>query len=413
MVNMFQAAERLRRVKPSPTVSLNGRVAELAAQGRDVLSLVAGEPDFDTPTHIKQAAKEAIDRGETKYTAVDGTPALRRAIAGKFERENGLAYAQDEIIVGTGGKQVVYNALMASLSAGDEVVIPAPYWVSYPEIVLLAEGTPVIVPCAPQDGFRLDPKALRAAITDRTRWLILNSPANPSGAAYSREELAALAEVLLHHPQVWILTDDIYEHLTYGGFRFATIAAVEPKLRERTLTMNGVSKTYCMTGWRIGYAGGPKPLIRAMSAIQSHSTTNASSISQAAAVAALNGPQDFIAGHAAAFERRRDKVVAGLNAVEGLSCRVPEGAFYVFPSCGALLGSQAPDGRVIATDEDLALYLLEAAGVGLVHGSAFGCPGHIRLSYAASDETLDRAIGRIASACAALAPAAAPVRASR
>ncbi|MGO1075169.1 pyridoxal phosphate-dependent aminotransferase [Inquilinus sp. CA228] len=408
---MFQTAERLRRVKPSPTVILNGRVADLAAQGRNVLSLVAGEPDFDTPAHIKQSAKEAIDRGETKYTAVDGTPALRRAVAAKFERENGLAYAQDEIIVGTGGKQVVYNALMASLSAGDEVVIPAPYWVSYPEIVLLAEGTPVIVPCAPEDGFRLDPKALQAAITERTRWLILNSPANPSGAGYSREELAAIAEVLLRHPQVWILTDDIYEHLTYGGFRFATIAAVEPKLRERTLTMNGVSKTYCMTGWRIGYAGGPKPLIRAMSAIQSHSTTNAASISQAAAVAALNGPQDFIADHVAAFERRRDKVVAGLNAVEGLSCRVPEGAFYVFPSCGALLGSQAPDGGVIATDEDLALYLLDAAGIGLVHGSAFGCPGHLRLSYAASDEKLDRAIERIASACAALAPAAAPARA--
>lgn len=406
MMNMFQSAERLGRVKASPTVVLNGKVAELAAQGRDVISLVAGEPDFDTPDHIKQAAKDAIDRGETKYTAVDGTPALRKAIAGKFERENGLSYAPDEIIVGSGGKQVVYNALMASLSAGDEVVIPAPYWVSYPEIVLLAEGTPVIVPCAAENGFRLDPKALDAAITPRTRWLILNSPSNPSGAAYLRQELAALAEVLMRHPDVWILTDDIYEHLTYGGFRFATIAEVEPRLRERTLTMNGVSKTYCMTGWRIGYAGGPKPLIKAMSAIQSHSTTNACSISQAAAVAALNGPQDFIAGHVAAFERRRDMVVARLNAVEGLSCRVPEGAFYVFPSCEALLGSHAPDGRLVATDEDFALYLLDAAGVGLVHGSAFGCPGHIRLSYAASDEKLDRAIERIGAACAALQPAA-------
>ena len=287
---MFQIAGRLTRVKPSPTVVLNGRVAELAAQGRNVLSLVAGEPDFDTPDHIKQAAKDAIDRGETKYTAVDGTPALRAAIARKFERENGLTYAPDEIIVGSGGKQVVYNALMASLSAGDEVIIPAPYWVSYPEIVLLAEATPVIVPCPAENGFRLDPADLEAAITERTRWLILNSPSNPSGAAYSREELAALAEVLLRHPQVWILTDDIYEHLTYGDFRFATIAAVEPKLRPRTLTMNGVSKTYCMTGWRIGYAGGPKPLIRAMSAIQSHSTTNASSISQAAALAAPAAP---------------------------------------------------------------------------------------------------------------------------
>lgn len=408
---MFQSAARLGRVKPSPTVALAGKVAELSAQGRDVLSLVAGEPDFDTPDHIKQAAKEAIDRGDTKYTAVDGTPALRRAIAGKFERENGLAYAPDEIIVGSGGKQVVYNALMASLSAGDEVVIPAPYWVSYPEIVLLAEGTPVIVPCAADSGFRLDPRALEAAITARTRWLILNSPANPSGAAYTRDELAALAEVLMRHPQVWILTDDIYEHLAYGGLRFATIAAVEPRLRERTLTMNGVSKTYCMTGWRIGYAGGPKPLIRAMSAIQSHSTTNAASISQAAAVAALEGPQDFIAGHVAAFERRRDKVVAGLNAVAGLTCRRPEGAFYVFPSCAALLGRRAPDGRLVATDEDFALYLLDAAGVGLVHGSAFGCPGHVRLSYAAADAKLDRALERIAAACAALASAPAPMRA--
>ncbi|GLK82862.1 pyridoxal phosphate-dependent aminotransferase [Ancylobacter defluvii] len=403
---MFQIAERLARVKPSPTVMLNGRVAELAAQGRSVLSLVAGEPDFDTPEHIKQAAKDAIDRGDTKYTAVNGTPALRAAIARKFERENGLAYKPDEIIVGSGGKQVVYNALMASLSAGDEVIIPAPYWVSYPEMVLLAEATPVIVPCAPEKGFRLDPADLDAAITERTRWVILNSPSNPSGAAYRREELAALAEVLLCHPQVWILTDDIYEHLTYGDFRFTTIAAVEPRLRSRTLTMNGVSKTYCMTGWRIGYAGGPKPLIRAMSAIQSHSTTNACSISQAAAVAALDGPQDFIAGHVAAFARRRDRVAAGLNAIEGLTCRVPEGAFYLFASCEALLGSRAPDGQRITTDEDVALYLLDAAGVGLVHGSAFGCPGYVRLSYAASDEKLDAAIARIGVACAALETAA-------
>ena len=403
---MFQIAERLARVKPSPTVMLNGRVAELAAQGRSVMSLVAGEPDFDTPEHIKQAAKDAIDRGDTKYTAVDGTPALRAAIARKFERENGLVYMPDEIIVGSGGKQVVYNALMASLSAGDEVIIPAPYWVSYPEMVLLAEATPVIVPCAPEKGFRLDPADLDAAITERTRWVILNSPSNPSGAAYGREELAALAEVLLRHPQVWILTDDIYEHLTYGDFRFTTIAAVEPRLRSRTLTMNGVSKTYCMTGWRIGYAGGPKPLIRAMSAIQSHSTTNACSISQAAAVAALDGPQDFIAGHVAAFARRRDRVAAGLNAIEGLTCRVPEGAFYLFASCEALLGSRAPDGQRIVTDEDVALYLLDAAGVGLMHGSAFGCPGYIRLSYAASDEKLDAAIARIGVACAALETAA-------
>jgi aspartate aminotransferase len=409
-MNMFQVAERLRRVKPSPTVALNSRVAQLMAEGRDVLSLVAGEPDFDTPEHIKLAAQEAISRGQTKYTAVDGTPELRRAIAGKFARENGLTYALDEIIVGCGGKQVVYNALMATLSAGDEVIIPAPYWVSYPEMTLLAEGTPVIVPCAPRDGFRLDPKALEAAISERTRWIILNSPSNPSGAAYSREELGRIAEVLMRYPQVWILSDDIYEHLTYGDFRFATIVEVEPRLRERTLTMNGVSKTYCMTGWRVGYAGGPRPLVRAMSAIQSHSTTNASSISQAAAVAALDGPQDFIAEHVAAFARRRTLVVDGLNVIAGLSCRTPDGAFYVFASCAGLLESRAPDGRRIATDEDFALYLLDAAGVGLVHGSAFGCPGYIRLSYAASETKLAHAIERIAAACAALAPSSVPAR---
>lgn len=408
---MFQVAQRLTRVKPSPTVALSARVAALAAAGKDVLSLVAGEPDFDTPENIKAAANAAIARGETKYTAVDGTPALKQAIADKFRRENGLSYERDQIVVSTGGKQVIYNALMATVSPGDEVVIPAPYWVSYPEMVLLAEGTPVIVPCKAQSGFKLDPADLEAAITPRTRWVILNSPSNPSGAAYTRDELAAITDILVRHPHVWILTDDIYEHLTYGKFDFATPAQIEPKLYDRTLTMNGVSKTYCMTGWRIGYGAGPRPLMKAMGAIQSHSTTNPSSISQAAALEALSGPQGFIADHVAAFEKRRDMVVDALNAIDGLSCHKPEGAFYVFPSCGAFIGARRPDGSVIANDETFVLYLLDQAGVGLVHGTAFGSPGHFRLSYAASTQRLESGLERIAAACRQLERGSSPAAA--
>ncbi len=401
-MNVFQIAQRLTRVKASPTVTLSARVAALVAGGRDVLSLVAGEPDFDTPDHIKAAASAAIARGETKYTAVDGTPALKDAVASKFRRENGLSYERDQVVVSTGGKQVVYNALMASVSPGDEVIIPAPYWVSYPEIVLLAEGTPVIVPCAAERGFKLAAADLEAAITPRTRWVILNSPSNPSGAAYTRSELKALTDVLVRHPHVWVLTDDIYEHLTYGDFEFVTAAQIEPKLYDRTLTMNGVSKTYCMTGWRIGYGAGPRPLIKAMSAIQSHSTTNPSSISQAAALEALTGSQDFIAAHVSAFEKRRDMVVDGFNAIDGIVCQKPEGAFYVFPSCAEFIGARRPDGGVIASDEDFVLYLMDRAGVGLVHGTAFGVPGHFRLSYAASTQRLEQGLERIAAACAQL-----------
>ncbi|GBD48733.1 pyridoxal phosphate-dependent aminotransferase [Methylopila sp. Yamaguchi] len=399
---MFQVAERLTRIKPSPTVVLSGKVAARVAAGHDVLGLVAGEPDFDTPDNIKQAAIDAIRRGDTKYTAIDGTAALKQAISAKFERENGLSYAPDEIIVSTGGKQVIYNALMASVSAGDEVIVPAPYWVSYPEMVTLAEGTPIIVPCAAENGFKMTPDQLDAAITPRTRWVILNSPSNPSGAAYSADEMKALTDVLVRHPHVWVLTDDIYEHLTYDGFKAVTPGRIEPSLLDRTLTMNGVSKSYCMTGWRIGYAGGPKPLIKAMSAIQSHSTTNASSISQAAAVEALNGPQGFIAAHVARFERRRDMVVAAFNAIDGLACHKPNGAFYVFPSCAGLIGATTPAGEVIRTDEDFVLYLLETAGVGLVHGAAFGMSPYFRLSYAAADDKLVQALERIGSACARL-----------
>lgn len=401
-MNVFQSAQRLSRVKPSPTVVLSARVASLMAAGRDVLGLVAGEPDFDTPDNIKAAASDAIARGETKYTAVDGTPALKDAVASKFQRENGLNYERDQVIVSTGGKQVIYNALMASVSAGDEIIIPAPYWVSYPEIVLLAEGTPVIVPCGADRGFKLAAADLEAAITPRTRWVILNSPSNPSGAAYTKAELKALTDVLVRHPHVWVLTDDIYEHLTYGGFAFATPAQIEPKLYDRTLTMNGVSKTYCMTGWRIGYAAGPRPLIKAMAAIQSHSTTNPSSISQAAALEALTGSQDFIAKHVAEFEKRRNMVVDRINTIDGLVCHKPEGAFYVFPSCAEFIGARRPDGGAITSDEDFVLYLMDHAGVGLVHGSAFGFPGYFRLSYAASTQRLEQGLERIAAACADL-----------
>ena len=392
----------LGRIKPSPTIAVTNKAAELKAQGKDVIGLGAGEPDFDTPDHIKEAAIEAIRRGETKYTGVDGTPALKKAIAAKFKRENGLEYATDQITVNSGGKHTIFNALMATLNPGDEVVIPAPYWVSYPDMVLLAGGTPVFIEATIDTGFRITPEQLDAAITPKTKWVILNSPSNPSGAAYSAEHLRGLANVLLKHPHVWVLTDDMYEHIVYDDFKFATIAAVEPKLYDRTLTMNGASKAYSMTGWRIGYAGGPKHLIKAISAIQSQSTSNPCSISQAAAVAALNGPQDFLKERAKVFQQRRDLVVKMLNEAEGLNCPTPEGAFYVYPSCAGLIGKTTPDGKTLNTDEDVATYLLESVGVAVVHGAAFGLSPHFRISYATSTEVLQEACTRIQKACAAL-----------
>ncbi len=399
---MSIVAERLQRVKPSPTIAVTMKAAELKAAGKNVIGLGAGEPDFDTPQNIKDAAKKAIDAGETKYTAVDGTPALKKAISAKFERENGLKYAPNQITVGTGGKQVLYNALMATVNPGDEVIVPAPYWVSYPDMVILAEGKPVEVACSENQGFKLTPEALEAAITPKTKWLILNSPSNPTGAAYSEADLKALAAVLLKHPHVWIMTDDMYEHLLYDGFKFATIAQVEPKLYDRTLTVNGVSKAYCMTGWRIGYAGGPAPLIKAMQAIQSQSTSNPSSISQAAAVEALNGPNGFIAEHNKVFAERRDLVVKMLNEAKGLRCPKPEGAFYVFPSCAGTIGKKTPEGKVLQTDTDFVTYLLESVGVAVVQGSAFGLAPYFRISYATSTDALRDACTRIQKACAAL-----------
>ena len=399
---MSVIAERLSRIKPSPTIAVSTKARELKEAGRDVIGLGAGEPDFDTPDNIKEAAITAIRNGETKYTAVDGTPALKKAVAAKFKRENGLDYSPAEITVGTGGKQVLYNAFQATLNAGDEVIIPAPYWVSYPDMVLLAEGEPVIVPCGANHNFKLQPDALEQAITPKTRWLILNSPSNPTGAAYSREEMKALTDVLMRHPQVWVLTDDMYEHLVYDGFEFVTPVQVEPGLKDRTLTMNGVSKAYAMTGWRIGYAGGPQELIKAIAKVQSQSTSNPSSVSQAAAVEALNGTQDFIAERAEAFKGRRDLVVAMLNDCAGLHCHKPEGAFYVYPSCAGCIGKKTPDGKVIESDEDFVTYLLESVGVAAVHGAAFGLSPHFRVSYATSTEALEEACKRIKKACAAL-----------
>ncbi len=395
-------AERLSRIKPSPTIAVTTKAAELKAAGRDVIGLGAGEPDFDTPQNIKAAAIKAIEQGQTKYTAVDGTPALKQAICAKFKRENGLDYKPSQITVGTGGKQVLYNALMATLNSGDEVIIPAPYWVSYPDMVLLAEGTPVAVSCSQNNGFKLRPEDLEAAITPKTKWLILNSPSNPTGAAYTEAELKALTDVLVRHPHVWVMTDDMYEHLVYDGFKFTTPAQVEPKLYERTLTVNGVSKAYAMTGWRIGYAGGPAALIKAIGAIQSQSTSNPSSISQAAAVEALNGPQDFIPRNADIFRARRDLVVDLLNKAKGIHCHRPEGAFYVYPSCAGAIGRKTPQGKVIKTDSDFVTYLLEAEGVAVVQGEAFGLSPYFRISYATSTEALTEACTRIQRACAAL-----------
>src|SRR4249919_2268136 len=379
-------AHALERVKPSPTMAITSKAREMKAAGFDVIGLGAGEPDFDTPDNVKQAAIEAIKRGETKYTAVDGIPELKRAIASKFQRENGLAYKPSEITVGSGGKQVLYNALLATLNPGDEVIVPSPYWVSYPDIVLLAGATPVIVETKVEEGFKLSPKALAAAITPRTKWFIFNSPSNPTGAAYSKDEIKALTDVLLKHPHVWIMTDDIYEHLLYDGLQFATVAEVEPGLVDRTLTINGLSKAYCMTGWRLGYAGGPVALIDAMRKLQSQSTSNPSSVTQAAAVEALDGPQDFIAHNNAKFVERRDLVVSMLNQANGLRCPKPEGAFYVYPSCAGAIGKTSASGKTIANDEDFATALLEEEGVAVVHGAAFASSPAFRVSYATSRE---------------------------
>ncbi len=395
-------AKRLARIKPSPTNALTGLVVELKAQGRDIISLGAGEPDFDTPENIKEAAIRAMRAGDTKYTPVPGTPALRKAICAKFKRENGLDYTPEQITVGTGGKQVLYNAFVATLDPGDEVVIPAPYWVSYPDMVLLCEGTPVFVPTTEATAFKMRPEELEKAIGPKTKWVMLNSPSNPSGAAYTRAELRAICDVLLRHPHVWVMTDDMYEHVIYDEFEFTTPAQIEPKLYPRTLTINGVSKAYCMTGWRIGYAGGPIELIKAMNMVQSQSTTHAASISQAAATEALNGPQDFIPKHNAIFKERRDLIVAMLNQAHGISCRTPEGAFYVYPSCKGTIGKTTPEGKKIETDTDFVTYLLESEGVAVVQGSAFGLAPHFRISYATATDQLEEAGRRIQRACAAL-----------
>ncbi len=395
-------AKGLSRVKPSATIAVSQKARELKGAGRDIIGLGAGEPDFDTPDNIKKAAIDAINRGETRYTAVDGIPELKQAICAKFKRDNDLDYTPAQITVGTGGKQVLFNALMATLNPGDEVVIPAPYWVSYPDIVLLAGGTPVFADAGQESGFKLQPEALEAAITEKTKWLIFNSPSNPSGAAYSHDELKALTDVLMKHPQVWVLTDDMYEHLVYDDFKFATPAQVEPGLYDRTLTMNGVSKAYCMTGWRIGYAGGPESLIKAMSKLQSQSTSNPSSVSQWAAVEGLNGPQDFIPKHNEVFKERRDLVVSMLNQANGISCITPEGAFYVYPSCEGTLGKTTSGGKKLETDEDFVTALLEEEGVAAVQGSAFGLSPHFRISYATSTEALEEACQRIQRFCGSL-----------
>ena len=389
----------LKRVKPSPTIAMTTLAQELKAQGRDIISLSAGEPDFDTPEHIKRAAAAAIAAGKTKYTAPDGMPELKQAICKKFSRENALEYSPSQISVGTGGKQTLFNALMATLNAEDEVIIPAPYWVSYPDMVLLAGGTPVVVATDVKDNYKLTAKALRAAITENTKWFIFNSPSNPTGAGYTAPELKALTDVLLDFPDVMVMSDDMYEHLTYNGFKFVSPAQVEPRLYARTLTCNGVSKAYAMTGWRIGYAAGPEALIAAMRKVQSQTTSNPCSISQWAALEALEGPQAFLQDNQTLFKGRRDLVVAGLNAIEGITCPIPEGAFYVYPSIAGLIGKTTPSGKVIATDEDFAIALLEDTGVAAVFGAAFGLSPNFRISYATSESQLSEACARIAQFC--------------
>lgn len=395
-------SDALSRIKPSPTIAISNLAREMKAAGKDVIALSAGEPDFDTPQHIKEAAIDAIRRGETKYTAVDGIPELKAAICRKFERENGLKYKPSQVSVGTGGKQVLFNALVATINPGDEVVIPAPYWVSYPDIVAFAGGTPVPVATKAEHGFKLQPADLERAITPKTKWLIFNSPSNPSGAAYTHAELKAVTDVLKKHPHVWVLTDDMYEHLVYDDFKFVTPAQVEPSLYERTLTMNGMSKAYCMTGWRLGYGAGPEHLIKAMGTLQSQSTTNPSSISQWAGVAALDGPQDHIAKNNVSFKSRRDLIVSMLNQANGIKCPTPEGAFYVYPSCAGTIGKTAPSGKKLANDEDFAKELLASEGVAVVHGAAFGSSPAFRISYATGTEELEEAGRRIQRFCGSL-----------
>ena len=395
-------AKSLAKIKPSPTIAMSTLAGELKAQGRDIISLSAGEPDFDTPAHIKAAAQKAIEAGKTKYTAPDGMSELKEAICRKFKRENNLTYTSDQITVSSGGKQVLYNALCATLNAEDEVVIPAPYWVSYPDMVLLAGGTPVVVKTSAETNYKLTASDLRDALTERTKWFIFNSPSNPTGAGYSYDELKELTDVLLEFPHVWIMSDDMYEHLAFDGFQFATPAEVEPKLYDRTLTCNGVSKAYAMTGWRIGYAGGPKELIKAMGKIQSQSTSNPCTISQWAALEALDGPTDFLKSNNEIFVRRRNLVVDALNQIEGIECPKPEGAFYVYPSIAGLIGKITQSGKPIETDEDFATELLNHTGVAVVFGAAFGLSPNFRISYATSDEQLTDACQRIATFCASL-----------
>ena len=388
-------ADRLSRIKPSPTVAVTAKANELKAAGHDVIGLGAGEPDFNTPEHIKQAAIKAMADNKTRYTAVDGIAELKQAICDKFKKDNNISCTPDMITVGTGGKQVLYNALMASINPGDEVIIPAPFWVSYPDMVLLAEGTPVIVECGQNKNFKITADALENAITDKTKWVILNSPSNPTGVGYTKTDLEALAEILRKYPHVNIMTDDMYEYLVYDDFKFTTMVEIAPDLQDRTLTCNGVSKAYCMTGWRIGYATGPKPLIKGIAKIQSQSTTNPNTIAQYAALEALNGPVDFLADNNAAFVRRRNFVVSRLNSIDGLQCSMPDGAFYVYPSCADVIGKKTPDGKLIETDSDYVTYLLEAEGVACVQGTAFGLSPYFRISYATSDTLLDDALNRI------------------
>lgn len=401
-MTVFTPANRIAALDVSEILAITGRAAAMKRQGLPVIILGAGEPDFDTPDTIKAAAKAAIDQGETKYTALDGSPALKAAVRGKFLRENGLDYATDEIIVGAGAKQILYNAMMASLNDGDEVIIPMPCWTSYLDIVKIAGGVPVPITCGAETGFRVTPAQLEAAITPKTRWVLLNSPSNPTGAAYSEADYRPLIEVLLRHPQVWLLVDDMYEHIIYDDFRFVTPAQLEPRLKDRTLTVNGVSKAYAMTGWRIGYGGGPKALIKAMAVVQSQSTSCPSSVSQAAAVAALNGPQDFLTERRASFRHRRDLVVDALNAMEGITCRRPEGAFYAFAGCDGVLGRSTPDGKLLETDRDFCAWLLETAHVAVVPGAAFGASPCFRISYATSEAELTEALASIAQAISTL-----------
>ena len=398
---MSIVSNNLKRIKPSPTIAVTQKAKELKASGKDIIGLGAGEPDFDTPDNIKEAAIKAIKNGDTKYTAVDGTPALKEAIVKKFKRENNLVYQIDQITVGTGGKQVIYNAMMATINEGDEVIIPAPYWVSYPDIVLLAGGTPVILKCDEKQGFKINPRELEKSITKKTKWIILNSPSNPTGACYSEEEVREIGKILENHPNVFILSDDIYEHVIYGNFKFFTIAQID-SLKDRVLTMNGVSKAYSMTGWRIGYAAGPEEIIKAIAKIQSQSTTNPSSISQAAAVEALNGIQGFIKERTNSFQERRDFVVKALNEIKGIECLNPEGAFYVFPSCKDLMGKKDKKGKEIKSDSDFVQSLLENNGIAVVQGSAFGLEGFFRISYATSMENLKKALEKISSFCKSL-----------